>query len=118
MKKIFCIFAAFVFLPCSVSSADGIDMGKPFLIAKACKMGQISKQDYYSGKRVLNNSGCGGSVNGLNPEPVPQGCINTCPSGKYRKSLGTPCIGYCTGISCTSGGHPTPMGDRCYCADP
>lgn len=104
MKKLFCVFALFVFLPCSVSSADGIDTGKPFLIAKACKVGQISKQDYYSNDRVLNNSGCGGSGSGSEAKLL---SLSTCPAGQYRKGgPGNPCVDLCTGITCSDGNTP------------
>ena len=109
MKKLLCVFAVFVFLPCSVPAAEGTDMAKPFQIAKSYKFSQMEKQDFYSQKHLLNNrqDAEGASSRG---NIVPR----TCPAGEYRKGGGA-CVPFCTGISCTNGGRPTPVAGGCCC---
>ena len=115
MKKLFCIFALFVFLPCSVPAADGAtDTEKTFQIAKAYKLFSFEKQDFYGRDRLLNNrpdrtddeeAGGGGTSDNKS--------VRTCPAGKYRKNGGA-CVSFCSGIQCTTG-SPSDIAGGCCC---
>ena len=108
MKKLFCIFAVFVFLPCSVPAAEDTDMIKPFQIAKSYKYGQMEKQDFYSERQILNNK-----YEKTESEIQKRGAsLRSCPAGKYKKNES--CVPYCDGISCTAG-NPVNTKNGCCC---
>ncbi|MBR4126862.1 MAG: hypothetical protein IKR09_04745 [Alphaproteobacteria bacterium] len=110
MKKLFCILALFVFLPCSVPAANDTDTVKPFQIVKSYKFGHFERQDFYAADRLLNNNP--DRENEYSGSSIDK--VRTCPSGKYRKNGGS-CVPYCQGLTCTKGTQPTPMPYGCCC---